>query len=119
MKKKNLKKKGKREAQIRVLKKVHLSINLILIMNSLILMSIPNHTKEQARMFLKQEALNEIREIADFTCFYRRVFYVIAKYGLQLEAKEEGLLSGNDWSDSASKNLLMEKVEQFFDKHIK
>ena len=119
MKKNTLKKKGKREAQIRVLKKVHLSINLILIVNSLILMSITNHTKEQAREFLKQEALNEIREILDFTHFYRRVFYVFAKYGLQLDAKEEEFFSGDEWSDPASKDMLMGKVEQFFDKHIK
>ena len=119
MKKKKLKKKGKREAQIRVLKKVYLPINLILIVNSLILMSIPNHTKEQAREFLKQCALNEISEVANFTLFQSRVFYVIAKYGLLLEAKEEGLLTGDEWSNPASEDILMKRVIKFFDKHIK
>lgn len=88
-------------------------------MNSLILMSITNHTKEQAREFLKQEALNEIREILDFTHFYRRVFYVFAKYGLQLEAKEEEFFSGDEWSYSDCRDELIEKVTQFLNKHIR
>ena len=76
-------------------------------------------TKEQARAFLKQEAMKEILGVSDFTRFHTRVFYVVAKYGLQQEAKKEGLLSGDEWSDPTSKDLLMEKVEQFFDRHIK
>ncbi len=78
-----------------------------------------NHTKEQAREFLKQEALNEILEISGFTRFHTRVFYVIAKYGLQLEAKKEELFSGGEWSDPACKDMLMDRIERFFDKHIK
>ncbi len=77
------------------------------------------HTKEQAREFLKREALKEISKVSDFTRFHTRVFCVIAKYGLQLEAKEEGLLAGNEWSSPASKEILMEKVIQFLDRHIK
>ena len=117
--KKKLKKKGKREAQIRVLKKFYLSIDIILIVNSLILMIITHHTKGQAREFLKQEALKEISEVSDFTLLHTRVFYVIAKYGLQLTAKEEGLLSGDEWSNPDCKAILMKRVVQFFDKHIK
>jgi len=41
------------------------------------------HTKEQARQFLIQEALNEIHNITDFTNFYRSTFHIVAKYGLQ------------------------------------
>jgi len=77
------------------------------------------HTKEQAREFLKQEALKEIKDNTDFTKFQSRVFCVVVKYGLQVEAKEEGLLSGDEWSDPASKDMLMKKVTQFLDKHIK
>ncbi len=54
-------------------------------------MNIKPHTKEQAREFLKQEALKEVSEVANFTLFHRRVFCVVAKYGLQLEAKKVGL----------------------------
>ena len=50
-------------------------------------------TKEQAREFLKQEALNEIDYSSDFSKFLGPIFCVVAKYGLQLEAKEEGFFN--------------------------
>jgi hypothetical protein len=78
-----------------------------------------NHTKEQAREFLKQEALKEITSVVDFAGFQDRVFCVIAKYGFQLTAKEEGLFSGAEWNNPSSKAMLVKKVEQFFDKYIK
>ncbi len=78
-----------------------------------------NHTKEQAREFLKQHALNEISDISDFTRFYTRVFYIIAKYGLQSEAKEAELFSGDEWDNPMCKAALIEKIKQFLDKHIK
>lgn len=78
-----------------------------------------NHTKEQAREFLKQEALKEIRKVSDFGRFQDRVFCVLAKYGLQLNAKEEELLSGDEWSDPECKNFLLKNIELFLDKHIK
>ena len=82
-------------------------------------MNIKPHTKEQAREFLKQQALNEICDISNFTHFYRRVYYVIAKYGLQLEAKEEGLLTGDMWSNPDCREALIKRVKQFLDKYIK
>ena len=78
-----------------------------------------NHTKEQAREFLKQEALKEICEVTDFTRFHTRVFCVIAKYGFQLEAKEEGLLTGGEWSNPECKDVLVKRVKLFLDKRIK
>ena len=78
-----------------------------------------NHTKEQAREFLKQEALKEISEISDFTRFQTRAFCVIAKYGLQLDAKREELFSGDEWSNKDCKEELIKKMNQFLDKHIK
>ncbi len=78
-----------------------------------------HHTKEQAREFLKQEAMKEILEVSDFTRFHTRVFCVIAKYGFQLEAKGEELFSGDEWSDAASKDLLVEKIKHFLDKHLR
>ena len=82
-------------------------------------MNIKTHIKEQAREFLKQEALKEIYEINDFNRFHTRVFCVIAKYGLQLNAKIENLLSGDEWSNPACKEMLIKRVELFLDKHIK
>ena len=78
-----------------------------------------NLTKEQARQFLKQQALNEISDNLDFTRFNTRVYYVIAKYGLQLEAKEEALFSGDEWNNPACKDILVKKVERFLDMHIR
>jgi hypothetical protein len=75
-------------------------------------------TKDQAREFLKQEALNEIKGCKDFTKLQDQTFCVVAKYGLQLEAKMEGLLSGEEWSDPNCLDLLVKKVELFFDKLI-
>ena len=82
-------------------------------------MNIKHHTKEQAREFLKQEALKEINKKSDFTGFHGRVFGVIAKYGLQLEAKEEGLLTGEEWSNPDCRDELIMRVKQFLDKHIR
>lgn len=75
-------------------------------------------TNEQAREFLKREALKEINEITDFTKFQDHIFCVIAKYGLQLEAKGENLLSGDEWCNPAFKEVLLKKVEQFLDAYI-
>ena len=77
-----------------------------------------SHTKEQARRFLIQHALNEICENSDFSKFYRSVFCVIAKYGLQLEAKEGELFSGDEWSNPACREILIKRVEQFLIKYI-
>ena len=66
-----------------------------------------NHTKEQARVFLVQNALDEINMITDFSKFYRNVFSIIAKYGLQLETKEEELFSGDEWSNYTYRDFLI------------
>lgn len=58
-----------------------------------------NHTKEQAREFLKQEALKEINGYADFTKFQGRTFCVVAKYGLQLEATIQNKIYVEKWID--------------------
>ena len=77
------------------------------------------HTSEQARQFLKQQALSEICDISDFTNFYRRIYYIVAKYGLQLKAKEEKLFSGEEWHNPTQKNVLIKRMEQFLNKYIK
>ena len=97
----------------------YLPTDIILIKSNFFLMSSKNPTIQQAREFLKQEALKEIYEINDFNRFHTRVFCVIAKYGLQLNAKIENLLSGDEWSNPACKEMLIKRVELFLDKHIK
>lgn len=78
-----------------------------------------SHTNEQARQFLKQQALNEIYDISDFSIFYRCTYHIVAKYGLQLKAKEEELFSGDEWRNPARRDVLIKSVEQFLNKHIK
>ena len=75
-------------------------------------------TKEQAREFLVQNALDEINENTNFSKFYTKVFCVFAKYGLLLEAKEESFLSGDEWSNPVRREYLIKRVEQFLKKHI-
>ena len=87
-------------------------------MKYFILMKNLIHTKEQARAFLIQEALNEINEVIDFSKFYTRVFCVFAKYGLLLDAKEEDFLSGVEWSNPACREILIKRVKQFLIKNI-
>lgn len=81
-------------------------------------MSINHRTNEEARQFLIQHALNEIRYTPDFTKFERCVFCVFAKYGLILKAKEEDFFSEDEWSNPASREILIKRVEQFLIKHI-
>ena len=61
----------------------------------------------------------QISEISDFTRFQTRAFCVIAKYGLQLDAKKEELFSGDEWSNKDCKEELIKKMKHFLDKHIK
>lgn len=76
------------------------------------------HTKEQARIFLVQNELNEIIEINDFSKFYRKVFCVFANYGFLLNAKREDFLSGDEWSNPDCREVLVKRVKQFLIKHI-
>jgi len=77
-----------------------------------------NFTKEQARAFLKNEALKEITAVSNFSYFHTRVFYVFAKYGLLSIARQEELLSGDEWSDPDCKDFLLQKIKGFLDKHV-
>ena len=75
-------------------------------------------TKEEARRFLIQHALNEICEVSDFSKFHTRVFCVFAKLGLSLDAKKDNFLSGSEWSNLAQKDILIKRVEHFLIEHI-
>lgn len=77
-----------------------------------------NFTKEQARAFLRREALKEITAFSDYSRFFTRVFCVFAKYGLLSTARQEELLSGDEWNDPDCKDFLLQKIKGFLDKHI-
>jgi len=81
-------------------------------------MDLNNFTKEQARAFLRNEALKEITAISDFSYFHTQVFCVFAKYGLLSTARQEELLYGDEWSDPDCKDFLLQKIKGFLDKHI-
>lgn len=94
-------------------------MDIILIGKILISMSSKKYTKEQAREFLKQQALNEICSVSDYNKFNDQIFCVFLKYGLQLNAKEEGFFSGDEWSNPDCRDLLIKRVKQFLDRYIR
>ncbi len=71
-----------------------------------------------ARRMLIQDALNEIIDVKYHYEFRRRVFCVIAKLGLQLDAKRENLFLSEEWSNPEKKEDLMRRIEKFLVKHI-
>jgi len=93
-------------------------MDIIFIWEILGLMSSKHYTKEQAREFLRQEALYEICSVSDFNKFYDKIFCVFLKYGLGLTAKEEIFFSGDEWSNPDCRDVLIERIKQFLDKHI-
>ena len=77
----------------------------------------PKHV--EARNMMVQTAIDEINDVKDFNDFYRRSFYIIAKLGHQLIAREEKLFGNEDWSNPECKDELIKKVRKFLVKHIK
>ncbi|MFW9874011.1 MAG: hypothetical protein ACFFG0_12965 [Candidatus Thorarchaeota archaeon] len=74
---------------------------------------------EQARRELIQEALDEIYKVSDYSNLYTNTFCVIAKFGLQLKAKEEKLFEEGDWDDPQYQDEFIRKIEEFLNKHIR
>ena len=72
-----------------------------------------------ARKMLIQDALGEFNNKKDFQDFRRSAFCAIAKFGLQLDAKQEDLFNPEEWSNLDKKEDLIKKVEKFLVKHIK
>ena len=72
----------------------------------------------KARRLLIDLALDEICS-EDFGDFYRHVYYVIAKLGLQRKAAEEDLFNKGDWSNPQYKEYLIKELEEFLIRHIK
>lgn len=74
---------------------------------------------EQARKILIDSALNEIRDILNYSNFCTHTYYVIAKLGLQRKAKVEKLFETIDWDNGAFKEVIFKKIKSFLTKHIK
>ncbi len=74
---------------------------------------------KQARWSFIQQAFEEICNIPSYSDFRRNTFCVIARFGLQLKAKEEKLFKTGDWYAPECKGELLEKVKAFLLKYIK
>ena len=74
---------------------------------------------EQARKMLVQQALDDIRATPDFSDFFLHAYYVIAKLGLQLKVREEGLFASEKWSIPECKDELMKEIKIFLIKHVR
>ena len=74
---------------------------------------------EQARKSLIEIALNEIRDIPQHSNFYLSTYYVVAKLGLQREAKAEGLFDTADWNNVDCRDAIFERIKGFLIKNIR
>lgn len=83
---------------------------------------------------LKQKYIEEVHAVfkfiqeiealeAEFNKTYSheslRAFYQIAKFGLQLKAREEKPFASDNWSNPQCKDELIKKVEKFLVKHLR
>ena len=74
---------------------------------------------EQARKMLVQQALDDVRATPDYSDFYLHAYYVIAKLGLQLKAKEECLFASDKWFIPECKGELIKKIEEFLIRNVR
>lgn len=74
---------------------------------------------EQKRRDFLEEVVDEIRNVPEHDNFYLKAFYVIAKFGLQLKAKQEKLFENEDWNNFKCRNELIKKIEDFLERNIK
>ena len=70
---------------------------------------------EQKRRDFLKEVVDEIRNVPKHDNFYLKAFYVIAKFGLQLKAKQEKLFENEDWNNPECRDNLIRRVENFLE----
>ena len=83
------------------------------------LMNGENEKIDQAKKSLIQQALDDISVVPDYSDFYLHCYHVIAKLGLQLKAREEGLFASEKWSIPECKDELMREIREFLIKRVK
>ncbi len=83
------------------------------------LMTAKSDEVQRARWSLIQHAFDEICNVPRYSNFRSHTFYVIAKLGLQMKAREEKLFDTDDWHDPKCRDELIEKVKAFLIKYIK
>ncbi|KKL49646.1 hypothetical protein LCGC14_2313440 [marine sediment metagenome] len=90
-----------------------------MLITTIYLMKSTNPKYVAARKMLVQDAIDELTQVQNFSNFYQRSFYQIAKYGLQLKARGEKLFASDNWSYPQCKDELIEKIRKFLEKHLK
>jgi len=83
------------------------------------LMTAKGDEVKRARWSLIHHAFDEICNVPRYSNFRSNAFYVIAKLGLQMKAREEKLFDTDDWHDPECKDELTEKIREFLIKHIR
>ena len=79
---------------------------------------IPPENEKKRRDFLDQ-IIEELRNTPQSNDFYLSAFYTVAKFGLQLKAKQEKLFDGEGWNNPKFREQLLQKVERFLDTQFK
>ncbi len=74
---------------------------------------------ENRKLQLIKSALDEIRNARTIQELHLKSYNAVAKYGMQLLAREYGLFDGEEWSDYKYKAFLLERIEGFFIEKIK
>jgi hypothetical protein len=74
---------------------------------------------EEIRKSFVNQLFEEFLHVPSYSNFYSHAFNVIAKIGLQLKAKKEGLFTNYDWFNPFLREVLLTKVYEFLDSYIK
>ncbi len=82
-------------------------------------MNTEKNTNKQKRDLFIQNAFEEVNKISDFSKLYIRVFCVLAKLGLQLDAKRENFFGNEYWGNPEYMEKLKLDTKDFLTRHIK
>ena len=74
---------------------------------------------EQKKKDFIIQIINELRNTPKSHNFHHTAFSTIAKFGLQLKAKQEKLFEGEDWNNPKIRKDLVQKIERFLDTQFK
>ncbi|MFW9822421.1 MAG: hypothetical protein ACFFE4_05775 [Candidatus Thorarchaeota archaeon] len=73
----------------------------------------------QIREDFIQQLFDEVCNVPSYASFKSNTFNIIAKLGLQLIAKQEGLFESEEWNNPEKQDVLLKRIHQFLKNHIK
>ena len=82
-------------------------------------MTTSNSQNSPVHIILDNREHKLMKALVNYSDFYLHCYYVIAKLGLQLKAREEDLFASEKWSIPECKDGLMKEIEKFLIKHVK